>query len=354
MARFIKRRGSVKGARPGSLILIGEQHSEQVEINVMQYDQNTLTEKKVESIDAALSMAGEEKLTWINIYGVHDPEVIAALGKQLDIDNLLLEDMMNTGHRPVFNHDEDQLYIIAKLLSFNQESRRIEADQLSLIVADHLLISLQEKPGNHFDMVRERIRKSRDRQRIIHPDYLAYALLDCMVDTYMDLLADIGSSIDALEGRIFGNPDRETSREIYRHRTELNFLRQIVLPMKEVTFGLLKSASPVIRQETKSFIEDLHDHVVITHESIEVYYSLVADQLDIYHSLISNRANEIMKVLTIFAAIFIPLTFIAGIYGMNFENIPELQWANGYLYFWLLIMAVGILLLIFFRRKKWM
>ncbi|MCF8346882.1 MAG: magnesium/cobalt transporter CorA [Bacteroidales bacterium] len=354
MARFIKRRGSVKGSRPGSLILIGEQHSKQVEINVIQFDQNTLAEKRVDTVDAALSMVEKEKLTWINIYGVHDPEVIAALGKRLDIDDLLLEDIMNTGHRPVFNQDEDQLYIIAKLLSFNQESRRIEADQLSLIVADHLLISLQEKPGTHFDMVRERIRKSRDRKRIIHPDYLAYALLDCMVDTYMDLLADIGSSIDAMEGRIFGNPDRETSREIYLHRTELNFLRQTVLPMKEVTFGFLKSASPVIRQETRDFITDLHDHVVITHESIEVYYSLVADQLDIYHSMISNRANEIMKVLTIFAAIFIPLTFIAGIYGMNFENIPELKWANGYLYFWLLIMAVGILLLIYFKRKKWM
>jgi magnesium transporter len=344
----------VKGARPGSLILIGEQKTAQVVISVMQYDKNTLTEKRVDTIDAALSMVAEEKLTWINIYGVHDPEVIAALGKKLEIDDLVLEDIMNTGHRPMFNRDEERLYIIAKLLSFNQEDRRIESDQLSLIVGDHLLISLQEKPGNHFDMVRERIRKSRDRQRIIYPDYLAYALLDCMVDTYMDLLADIGSSIDELEGSIFGNPGRETSREIYRHRTELNFLRQIVLPMKEVTFGFLKSTSPVTRPETRSFLEDLHDHVVITHESIEVYYALVADQLDIYNSLISNRANEIMKVLTVFAAIFIPLTFVAGIYGMNFENIPELKWVNGYLYFWILIIAIGILLLIFFKRKKWM
>jgi magnesium transporter len=225
---------------------------------------------------------------------------------------------------------------------------------LSIIIGEKYLISFQEKPGKHFDPVRERIRKSKDRKRIKFPDYLAYALLDCMVDVYMDIIAELGSSIENMEKEIMGNPGKETSKRIYRLRTELNYMRRIVLPLKELTFNFLKSNSPLIKDDTRAFITDLHDHIIITYESIEVYTSLVADQLETYHSLVSNRANEIMKVLTVFAAFFIPLTFIAGIYGMNFDNIPELHMKNGYLYFWILILSVAVTLTIYFKRKKWL
>lgn len=354
MARFIKNIGLRKGAKPGSLIFVGEQQTDRVVIRVMQYDANQLEEKEVDTIEEALSLINDSNMTWINIFGIHDPEVIAALGARFNIDLLLLEDMMNTDYRPKLSEDDNHLYAIAKLLTFNRGTSQIESDQLSLIAGENVLVSLQEKPGTHFDAVRERIRKTKDRIRIIYSDYLAYALLDCMVDGYLDLLAEIGNSIDDLEDEILGSHSKQTSQKIYRQRTELNYLRQIVLPLKELTFNLQKSDSELIRKETRGFIKDLHDHVVITHERIEVYYSIVADQMEIYNSMISNRANEIMKVLTIFAAIFIPLTFIAGIYGMNFENIPELKWANGYLYFWILITLVGVGLLIYFRRKKWL
>jgi magnesium transporter len=354
MARFIKKMGLRKGAKPGSLIFVGEQQTDRVAIRVMQYDANHLEEREVDTIEEALSLINEKSMTWINIFGIHDPDLMATLGKRFDIDVLLLEDMMNTDHRPKLSKDDNNLYIITKLLNLKEETGQIESDQLSLIASKNVLVSLQEKPGTHFEAVRERIRKTRDRLRIIYPDYLAYALLDCMVDSYLDLLAEIGSSIDDLELEILEGTGKLTSQKIYRQRTELNFMRQMVLPLKELTFDLLKSDSPLIRKETRGFVKNLYDHVVITHERIEVYFSIVADQKEIYNSMISNRANEIMKVLTVFAAIFIPLTFIAGIYGMNFENIPELKWTYGYFYFWGLIAVIGIGLLIYFKRKKWL
>jgi magnesium transporter len=308
----------------------------------------------VESIDDALSMISKRNMTWINIYGVHDPEVIGILGTRLGIDLLMQEDLMNTGHRPKFSHDDSKLYIITKLLAYEPLEGTIEADQLSLIAGENFVVSLQEKPGTHFDDVRRRIRTTNLRTKIIHPDYLVYALLDCMVDAYLDLIADIGNSIERMEERILENHGKETAQLLYRHRTELNFLKQVVLPLKELVRDFLKSDAGLIRNETRDFLSDLNDHVIITYESIEMYYSIVADQLEIYNSMISNRTNEIMKVLTIFAAIFIPLTFIAGIYGMNFENIPELKWVNGYLYFWGLIIAIGVVLIIYFRRKRWL
>ncbi|MEX0981930.1 MAG: magnesium/cobalt transporter CorA [Bacteroidales bacterium] len=346
--------GPRKGAKPGSLILIGDQQTDHVVIRVMQYDANSLEEREVDTIEQALSLINDRSMTWINIFGIHDPEVMTALGTRFDIDILLLDDMMNTDHRPKFSQDDNNLYFITKLLNYNRETGQIESDQLSMIAGKNYLVSLQEKPGTHFDAVRERIRKTKDRIRIIYSDYLAYALLDCMVDGYLDLLAEIGSAIDGLELEILERQGKFTSQKLYRQRTELNYLRQVVLPLKELTFDMLKSDSALIREETRGFIKDLYDHVVITHERTEVYSAVVADQMEIYNSLISNRANEIMKVLTIFAAIFIPLTFIAGIYGMNFENIPELMWANGYLYFWILITLVVVGLLIYFRRKKWL
>ncbi len=356
MARFIKMRQSAKGTKPGSLIFIGDQKTEQVTVDVMRYDRTNLEEKEASSIDEALSMIDDQHMTWINIFGLHETDLFLKIGERLHVDELMLEDMLNTDHRPRFTSDENEpkLLFIAKVLSQSEESMKIESDQLSIIAGKHYVVTLQERPGSHFEAVRDRIRKSKDRIRIIHADYLSYALLDCMVDAYLDIITDLGSSIDALEEEILEGAGKETSRSIYRLRTELNYMRRIVLPLKELTFAFLKSPSPLISKDTRQFITDLHDHVVITYESVEVYYSLVADQLDIYNSMISNRANEIMKVLTVFAAIFIPLTFIAGIYGMNFKKIPELEMDYGYLYFWILILLVAIGLVIYFKRKKWL
>jgi len=355
MARFIKLRPGAKGTKPGSLIFIGEQKTEEISIGVMKYDRTELEEVQPESIEEALGMIGERAMTWINIFGLHDTDLIRRLGEQMKIDELMLEDILNTDHRTRFTEEEEehQLFFISKLLTQKEEGNKIESDQLTIIAGTNYVITIQERPGAHFEAVKERIRKSKDRVRSVHSDYLAYALLDTMVDSYLDLLAELGGLIDEMEQQILHNPGKEISGKLYRLRTELNFLRRIVLPLKEMTFGFLKSGSSLVSDDTREFITDLHEHVVLAYESIEVYYSLVADQLDVYNSIISNRSNEIMKVLTVFAAIFIPLTFIAGIYGMNFKNIPELQLKYGYLYFWVLIILVAFGLVIYFRRKKW-
>jgi magnesium transporter len=349
-------RKEARGTKPGSLIFIGEQKTAQVTVNVMQYDREDLVEKSAVSIEEALSMIDDRHMTWINVFGLHDTGLLSKIGERLNVDELMLEDMLNTDHRTRFTYDEEdkQLYFIAKLLSQSAGNQQIESDQLSIIAGKNYVVTFQERPGTHFEAVRDRIRKSKDRIRIIHSDYLSYALLDCMVDAYLHIIAELGEAIDALEKEVLEDPRKETSGNIYRLRTELNFLRRIVLPLKELTIGFLKSPSPLIGKDTREFITDLHDQVVITYESVEVYYSLVADQLDIYNSMISNRANEIMKVLTVFAAIFIPLTFIAGVYGMNFKKIPELELDFGYLYFWILILIVAIGLVIYFRRKRWL
>ncbi len=355
MARFIKMRLGARGTKPGSLIFIGEQKTEQVSIQVMKFDRTMLSEETPGTIEEALGMIEDGYMTWINIFGLHDTELVRSLGEQLNIDELMLEDILNTDHRTRLTEEEEegQLFFITKLLSKQESGKKLEAEQLSIITGKNYVVTLQERPLGHFDPVRERIRRSKDRIRIIHSDYLAYALLDTMVDSYLDLLAEIGALIDEMEEEILHHTGKETSGKLYLLRTELNYMRRIVLPLKEMTFAFLKSSSGLIRGDTKEFITDLHEHVVLAYESIEVYYSLVADQLDVYNSMISNRSNEIMKVLTVFAAIFIPLTFIAGIYGMNFRRIPELEMEYGYLYFWILIISVAIGLFIYFRRKKW-
>ncbi|MCF8226090.1 MAG: magnesium/cobalt transporter CorA [Bacteroidales bacterium] len=353
MARFFRQRTGMRGARPGTLLLIGDKKTEKVHISVMQFDHANLVEQEVADLDEALDMINDRTFSWINIYGIHDTEMISRLGQRLGIESLLLENILNTDHRPKFIAEEKLLVFITKLVTNDKESGQLQSDQLSIIAGDNFLLTLQERPGRHFDPVRQRIRASRDRTRINHSDYLAYALLDCVVDGYMDIIGELGNSIDTLEVEILDYSVRDTSEKIYRHRTEINFLRRIILPMKELTFNFLKSDSPIISDGTRIYMADLNEHILITHESIELYYNLVADQRDIHNSMISNRSNEIMQVLTVFAAFFIPLTFIAGIYGMNFEYIPELGLKNGYLYFWILVIVVAAVLTLYFRRKKW-
>jgi len=353
MARFLNRRKGGSGLKPGSLVHIGEKKVDNIRITVMQYDRNRLVEKEVAHFTEAYEMVNQDTLTWINVIGLHDTELISKIGKLLKVDNLLLEDILNTGHRPKSIIGEGMIAFIVKLLSFDKTEGKISSDQLSILAGDHYLVTFHERIGGHLEPVRERIRNSRNRERIIYPDYLAYAILDCVVDMYMDIATDIGDSVDQLEDEIIHNPTRQTPGNIYRHRTELSYLRKILLPMKELTLDFYRTQSNLVRGDTRPFISDLSDHIIITHEVTETYYTMVADQREIYQANLSNRSNEIMQILTVFAAFFIPLTFLVGIYGMNFENMPELEWEYGYLFFWILLVGVSVGLTIYFKKKKW-
>lgn len=353
MARFFRKLSLSKDTRPGSLIFVGEKRTETVRIRMVRFSDTERDEIEVDSVIEALEKMQEDRMNWINIDGLHDPEIMAEIGRLFGVSNLILEDIMNTDQRPKYESDEDHMTIISKFLVYNRDQKRLETDQVSFIAGTNYLITFQERQGKHFEPVRERIRTTPVRKLIIHPDYLTYALLDSVVDNYMEIIGEIGNEIEQLEDEVLHSPGKDTVRNIYRYRSELNFLRKIILPHKEIAFDLLRTDSKMVRKETIDYIRDLQDHIVLSHEIIDAYLMLVTDQLSIYNANLSNKANEIMKTLTIFASIFIPLTFIAGIYGMNFKKIPELEWDHGYLYFWGLILLMGLGLLIFFKRKKW-
>lgn len=352
MPRFIKLRTHAKGKVPGSLIFIGQKKEEKVRIRVMNYDKHTLEEAECKTIDEAFGFLDPAKMTWINIDGLHDPDIIGDIGEQFDISPLILEDIMNTDHRPKYELYDGYIYITAKLLNYTEN--KIESEQLSILFGKHFVVTFQERVGTHFEPLRERIRQAKVRIRSISPDYLAYALLDCMVDEYREVLGKLGTEIELLEEEVLKSPKKMTVEEIYRHRAEMNYLKKTIRPLIEITGSFIKTESSLIHKQTLDFYNDLNDHVVAAMDTIDSYQTMNMDQYNMYHMGISNRANDIMKTLTIFASIFIPLTFIAGIYGMNFEIIPELRWQFGYLFFWGLVLLFGSGLIIYFKRKKWL
>ena len=353
MYHNIKRRLASKGKVAGSLIFIGEQKLDKVRIRAMIIDRETLVEKECNSFEEAYRLVGTGKMTWINIDGLHDPDVFSEIGTRLNVSALMLEDIMNTGHRPKIEEDENLTCIITKLLTLEKDKQKIDSEQFGLLVGNNYVLSFQERVGTYFESLRNRIRQAKVRVLSIYPDYLAYALLDCIVDSYMEIVGEIGNEIESLEQEVLQDPQQRTVEEIYRHRTEINILRKTIRPIREITTQIMKSESPRIRDAIKHYLSDLNDHVITLLEDVDSYQTINMDQFNMYNTGISNRANEIMKTLTIFASIFIPLTFVAGIYGMNFEIIPELHWKWGYLFFWGIISCVGVGFFIYFKRKRW-
>ncbi len=354
IARFIRLKTRAKGSAPGSLIFIGDQKQEKVRIRVMSYDANELVEQDCSSVAEAFAFIGEKTMTWINIDGIHDAQVVQEVGSRLEVNHLILEDIMNTEQRPKFEESGSIVFMIFKLLNHSNEHGTTTADQLSLLMSKGVLVTFQERVGTHFEPVRERIRNTKNKARLILPDYLAYALLDCAVDNYMEIIATTGIDIESLDQEVIQSPKKETPGKIYHYRTNLNYLHKSIRPLKEICSTFVRSDSPLIKNLTHNYIRDLAEHVEVTLEFIEFYQVMIMDLYSMYNTSISNRANEIMKTLTIFASVFIPLTFLAGIYGMNFEMMPEMGWKWAYpYYFWGLILLVGGGFLIYFRRRKW-
>ena len=354
MPRLIKRGRKKLGLSPGTLIHIGDQKIGEVKMSLMNYDPGQLLEKELTSIEDAFPYKDTPPVTWINVEGLHDLEIIEAIGRHFGIHPLTLEDIVNTGHRPKAEDFEDYDYIVLKMLTYNEDQNHILAEQISFILGPHYLISFQETEGDVFNFVRERIRKAKGRIRKSGCDYLAYALIDAIVDHYFLVLEKMGGKIELLEEDLLDDTQTENLQSIHHLKREMIFFRKQVWPIREILSSLMKEEASLIQETTQIFIRDLYDHTIQVMDTIESFRDVLSGLQDLYLSTISNRMNEVMKVLTIMATIFIPLTFIAGIYGMNFEYMPELKISWAYPALWILLIAIFLFMIFWFKRKKWL
>lgn len=354
MARFLKSIEQTAGLSPWSPVFVGNQKIDKSIIRIFDYDQNSLEELNVQTPEELARFLETDTVTWISVYGLHDVEMIKEIGEIFGIHPLILGDIVNTGQRPKMEEDDNYIYLVLKMLRFDKGTELINSDQLSIILGKNFLISFHEKPVDIFAPVRLRISKGKGRIRGNGTDYLAYALLDTIIDNYMLAIENIGSKIEDIEDLILDEPSQELLSQITNYKREVNYLRKSIRPARELTIQLAKNDSDLIRNQTTPFLKDLQDIATQATESLDSYREMLSDHLNIYNTTVSNRLNEIMKVLTIFAAIFIPLTFIAGIYGTNFEYLPELHFKYSYFIFWgVMLLVVGVMLR-FFRRKGWL
>lgn len=353
MQRFIKKRSKKVGLPPGTLVHIGEKKIGKVRITVIDYDKANFEEKEIKTIEECFQFKDKTTVTWINIDGIHDIEIIEKIGKHFDLHSLILEDIVNTEQRPKIEDFGDYIFIVLKMLYYNEKEDGIQAEQVSLIVGSNFVISFQEKEGDVFDPIRERIKSGKGRIRKMGADYLTYTLIDTIVDNYFISLEKLGEKVESMEEELVTNPTPETLRTIHHLKREMIFLRKSVWPLRDVVNRLERGESTLIHESTDIYLRDVYDHTIQVIDTIETSRDILSGMLDIYLSSISNRMNQVMKVLTIVATIFIPLTFIAGVYGMNFKYLPELGWKWSYPLVLLGMVFIGVSMLVYFRRKKW-
>ncbi len=341
------------GVPPGTLLYTGDLQ-EYFEINVIDYSQNNYKEFNPKNIEECFQFKDSPTVTWINITGLHRTDIIEQIGKHYNLHPLVLEDILNIRQRPKIEYFDDYIFIVLKMLSYNEVLKEIDAEQVSIILGSNFVFTFQERKGDLFDTIRNRLRNNIGIIRKSSSDYLLYSLIDVIVDNYFLILEKIGVRIEDIEDKILLNPSPEVIRTIHNLKNSLIELRKTVWPLREILSNLYKGESELIKDKTSVYFRDVYDHTIQIIDTIETLRDIVSGLLDVYLSSISNRMNEIMKVLTIIATIFIPLTFIAGVYGMNFKFMPELEWKMGYPMVLLVMFLSAIGMLIYFKRKKWL
>ena len=356
MSVLSRMKGPLKkaGLPPGTLVHVGERKAEKVKIRVMDYDAGACYERELEHIEECYPFKETTSVTWVNIDGLHEPEIIEKIGQHFNLHPLVQEDVLHTNQRPKMEDHDDYVLVVMRMLYYDQETDTVKSEQVSIILGSRYVISFQELEGDVFNPLRERIRQGKGKIRKHGPDYLAYALIDMVIDHYFVLLEKVGERIELLESELTLNPRQDTIQAIHSLKQEIVFLRKSVWPLREVVNALSRSESVLISQELPIYMRDLYDHTIQVIDAVETYQDLLSGMLELYLSSMSNKMNEVMKVLTIFASIFIPLTFLAGIYGMNFEFMPELKWRWSYPVLLCCMCAAGVGMLAFFKRKKWL
>jgi magnesium transporter len=354
MERFIKKMSGKAGLPPGTLLHIGERKTEETRIRLIKYSSDHFEERDISAIEEAFELSDPASVTWVNIDGIHQVDIIERIGTHWGLHPLTLEDILNTDQRPKMEDFEEYLYLVLKMLSYDEGARNLCMEQVSIVLGQSFVISFQESEGDVFEPVRSRLRNGRGRIRKMGSDYLAYAITDAIVDDYFLVLEKIGEDIESLEDELVRNPGSETVQAIHNVKRKLIFLRKSVWPLREAVLRLEKEETSLIQERTVVYLRDVYDHTIQVIDTIETFRDMVSGMLDVYLSSVSNKMNEVMKVLTIIATIFIPLTFIAGIYGMNFEYMPELKWHSAYGIVWIIMIVIALSMLFFFRKRKWL
>jgi len=348
------RRSDKAGLDAGTLMYVGDKEPGKTRITVLDYDAANVLEKEVASVEECFPFKDTATVTWINVDGVHDAAVIEQLGARFGIHPLVLEDIMTTTQRPKAEDLGNAVFVVLRMIECSEDGLETRADQLSLVLGPNYVLSFQETPGDCLGPVRERIRGNKGRIRKLGPDYLAYAIVDAVVDNYFFVLEKLGEKIDLLEETLVESPRRVQLHEIHALKREMIGLRKSVWPLREVVSGLERMDTPLIKKSTGMFLRDVYDHTIQVIDTVESFREMLTSMVETYLSSVSNRMNEIMKVLTIISTIFIPITFLVGVYGMNFPNMPEMGWPWAYAAVWAAIVLVVGGLIVFFRRKKWL
>lgn len=348
-----KSRAAKKGQLPGALIHIGTAPKEPVTIDLLEYSTDTFSERCIEDIQGLKLCIEPGVVSWINVNGIHDTEVVRQLGEVFGIHTLVLEDVMNTDHRPKVEPQEGHVFFTMKMMWFGEQGV-LEAEQVSIIFGEHFVLSFQEREGDLFDPTRERIRQNTGIVRRKGADFLVYRLIDIVVDNYFTIIERIDDKLEDMEERITTDTYGDHMAEIQDVKREMLRLRRSLLPLREAVGGLEKGVDGLVNPNNRKYYKDVHDHLTQLSDSLESNREVLGMLMDLYLANMNNRMNNVMKVLTVVSTIFIPLTFIAGVYGMNFDNMPELKWPNGYFIVLAFMAMVAAVMLVFFRRKKWL
>jgi len=341
------------GMPPGTLLHVGAKRSEKIKISMLCFSKENWTEQQFSNVDELLSHECSAEVNWVHISGIHIVEIIEKIGNKFKIHPLVMEDIVNTNQRPKLEENKDYVYIVLKMIHYFEETKNIEFEQISMVMGSNYIISFQENDNNTFQQINDRIKKVNGKIRTKGADYLTYALIDCIVDHYYIALEYLGEKIELLEDELMLDPGPNVLKEIHTLKTEMLFVRKAIWPLREIINALARGDSALFNHDTLIYLRDVYDHIIQVIDTIEMYRDMVTGMFDIYISSVSYKLNEVMKILTIIATIFIPLTFIVGLYGMNFKYMPELEWEWGYPAVLILMLIMSTFMIMYFRKKKW-
>ncbi|TVR39977.1 MAG: magnesium and cobalt transport protein CorA [Cryomorphaceae bacterium] len=348
------RRAVKTGLPPGTAVFTGRRYMEHIRLSDFQYNSDDCLEREnIHLQDVLETDRSPHNISWLNIEGLHEVETIETMGAQWGMHKLTVEDVLNTSQRPKLEEFDNYLYVVLRMLHWDEENKRLEDEQVSFVLLQGRLITFQERTGDVFDHVRKRLREGKGLLRGRGADYLLYALIDSVIDYYFLVLEKLGMRMEEIEDLVLEQPESGVLAELHRIRRDMLHLRRSVYPLRDVMNRFERAEEPHVQESTRVYIRDLYDHTIQVIETVEVFRDMASGMLDLYMNSLSNRLNTVMKTLTVIATIFIPLTFIVGIYGMNFEHMPELAWEWGYFGILAIMTLLALGMLLYFRVKKW-